>query len=230
MLTIKDILLILKAKIKWIIIATATGMLLAGLYTHFLIKPVYSSTASVYVVNSLRGSEDITAGELTASQKLVKTYIVVLKSNTTMQQVSEKLEAIGYRVSPGQIRQMITTGAIDDTEAFSITAYNVDPELARAVVTTILDILPSEIIRVVDAGAVRIIDNATYATEPYYPFSKNIIIGAAAGIALAVGLILLFAIFDTKVHGEEKLKEIFDIPIIGRVPSYEEPVMERKNS
>lgn len=214
---------------KWLIIATVSGMFVAGIYTHFLIQPVFSSTASVYVVNSMRVSDNITTGELTASQRLVKTYIVVLKSDTTMQQVSEKLENIGYYITPGQIRQMVTMGAINETEAFSITASSYDPELARAVVTAILEVLPSEIIRVVDAGAVRIIDNATYATEPYYPLSKNIVIGAATGIMLAVACILLLAIFDTKVHGEEKLKEIFDIPVIGRVPSYDEAYLERKN-
>ncbi|MGN0505286.1 MAG: YveK family protein [Lachnospiraceae bacterium] len=230
MLTIKDILLVLKAKIKWILISAIIFMIAAGGYTYLWIQPIYSSTASLYVVNTQRVSTDITTGELTASQKLVKTYIVVLRSNTTMQQVSEKLEDLGYSLSPAQIRRMITTGSINDTEAFSITASSADPELARAVVMIILEVLPNEIIRVVDAGAVRIIDEATYPTEAYFPFTKNVVTGAAIGVVLAIAIILLHAVFDTKVHGEEKLKEMFTIPIIGRVPSYEEYLSDKKNN
>lgn len=229
MLTIKDILLILKARIKWIVCSAVFFLIAAGVYTHFCIQPMYSSTASLYVVNTQRATTDITAGELTASQKLVKTYMVVLKSNTTMQQVSEQLENFGYSLSPEQIRKMISTGSINDTEAFSITASSPDPELARAVVMIILKVLPNEIIRVVDAGAVRIIDEATYPTEAYFPFIKNIVTGAIVGVVISIAIILLYAVFDTKVHGEEQLRELFTIPIIGRVPSYEELLVDKRN-
>lgn len=227
MLTIKDILLVLKAKIKWIIISTILGIILAGVYTYLWVKPVYSSTASLYVINSQRISENITTGELSASQRLVKTYIVVLKSNTTMQQVSEKLENVGYSLSSDEIINMISCASISDTEAFSITANSTDPELARTVVTIILQVLPDEIMRVVDAGGVKIIDDATYPQDPYYPVSKYLLIGAVAGMSLAIALILLNAVFDTKVHGEERIRELFQIPIIGRVPSYDELVIEK---
>lgn len=230
MLTIKDVLIVLKSKIKWIILSTILGVILAGGYTHLWVAPEYSSTASLYVINSQRISDNITTVELTTSQRLVKTYIVVLKSNTTMQQVSEKLEKMGYSMTPSEILGMISCAAINDTEAFSITATCSDPELARTIVTIFLQVLPGEIMRVVDAGEVKIIDEASYPSAPYYPLNKNLLIGAIIGIGVAVAIILLNAVFDTKVHGEERIREIFQIPIIGRVPSYDDLVIDRNKA
>lgn len=220
MLTIKDILLVLISKMKWIILTTFLSGVIAFGYTYFYVAPLYSSTASLYVVNNQKTSTDITTSELTASQKLVKTYIVVLRSNTTLQQVVENLEDLGYYYTVEQLRKMITTASINDTEAFSVTVSSDDPELAKTAVKIILKVLPDEIIRVVDAGAVRIIDDASDPTQAYFPITKNSLLGLFAGFSLAVAVILLIATFDTKVHGEEKIRQLFDIPIIGRIPSY----------
>lgn len=220
MLTIKDILMVIISRFKWIALTTVLFAIITCAYTYFYVAPIYSSTASLYVVNNHKTSTDITTSELAASQKLVKTYMVVLKSNTTLQQVAEKLEDFGYYCSVDQLRKMISTASINDTEAFSVTVSSDNPEFARTTVKIILNVLPNEIIRVVDAGAVRIIDDASNPTQAYFPIRKNLFLGAFAGFSLSVAVVLLIAAFDTKVHGEERIRELFEIPIIGCVPSY----------
>ncbi len=177
----------------------------------------YSASVSMYVYNQEnRSGTSITSGDLLTSQKLVGTYIVILKSNSVLDQVSERLGGI---CSSSELRKMLTASSINDTEAFSVTITNTDPELAQKIANTIADVVPSEIKRVVKAGAVEVID---YAVLPDKPTSPNIAVNTAAGIAaglvLAVILVLVLEMTDTAVRSEEDLTEIFEIPVLGVIP------------
>lgn len=221
MFNIKDILLILKKRLKLIIIAGVIGCAVAAFITYKWVQPTYTSTASFYVINdNYRDSSEISSSELSASQRLVKTYIVVLQSDTTMRQVSQKLEELGYYYTTSQLKGMTGASSINDTEAFRVSVTTNNPELSKTIATIILDVLPAELIRVVEAGSVKVIDTASYPTAGYYPIKKNIAMGLAVGVACAVVYALLYAVFDTRVHGEEDLKRVFTIPIIGYIPSY----------
>ena len=100
-------------------------------------------------VYNRKTTSNITSGDLQTSQKLVSTYIVILKSNSVLNKVAEEL---GGKYSAEDIRKMLTTGAINDTEAFNITITDKNPETAQNIVNTIAKVLPEEIKRVVKAG------------------------------------------------------------------------------
>ncbi|MEG0321420.1 MAG: hypothetical protein RR606_04445, partial [Oscillospiraceae bacterium] len=57
----------------------------------------------------------ITSSELSTSQQLVQTYIVILTSNSVLDQVSEKLDR-AYTAE--ELRNMLTASAINNTETF----------------------------------------------------------------------------------------------------------------
>ena len=61
-------------------------------YTSFFVAPKYSSSVMLYVNNKAISMDDITisASDLSASQSLIDTYIVILKNRTTMEEVAEK--------------------------------------------------------------------------------------------------------------------------------------------
>jgi capsular polysaccharide biosynthesis protein len=59
----------------------------------------------MYVYNSSTRSDDITSADLTTSQKLVQTYIVILKSNSVLSDVSERL---GGAYTPEDLRKMLS--------------------------------------------------------------------------------------------------------------------------
>lgn len=221
MLNIKDILLVLKKRLKLIIIFGILGVIVAAFITYMWVQPTYTSTASFYVINdTYRETQEISSGELSASQRLVKTYIVVLQSETTMRQVSQRLEELGYSYSTSALRSMTSAAAINSTEAFKVSVTGENPEIVKTIVTIILDVLPGELIRVVEAGSVKVIDTASDPSKGSYPIKKNMAYGLAAGVVAAVAYAILYAVFDTRVHSEEDLKHIFTIPIIGHVPSY----------
>lgn len=213
-----QIFLILRKRIIIILISMLLCGALSYLFSFYFIAPKYTATASLYVFsNSNRSENAITSSELTASQELVNTYIVVLKSDTVLNQVIEKLN---LSMTPGEIRSMVDAGSIGGTEAFNISVTSNDPLLSQRIVNTIVQIAPVEIIRVVKAGGVEVID---YAKAPDKPVSPNIMlntgIGVLAGFVLSFGVSLALVLLNTKFHSEEDLVQIFSIPVLGSVPT-----------
>lgn len=216
-LDLMKVLHILKRKCWFLIIVTVLMGCAAYCISAYVITKQYSATASLYVYNEASQANGVTYSDLTTSQELVQTYIVVLKSNSVLDKVSKE---IGGAYTAAQIRGMLSASAINSTEAFNVTITCANPEDAKNIANAIADVAPAEIIRVVKAGSVEVIDYATTPTSPSSPnVLRNTAIGALIGLVLTVIAAVLEAMFDTVIHSEEDLTALFALPIIGIIPT-----------
>lgn len=218
---LRRIFTMLKRKLVYIILVTVIGAILAGAYTNFFVTPMYTATVQLHVYSSadnrLSTDSSITKGELDASQQLINTYIVVVKSNTFLEKVADKLG--NDRYSAGQIKSMLSCAPIENTVAFSISITNPDPETAMEIANTIADTCPDEIVRVLKVGGVEIIDYAKLPTSPSSPnIRRNVILGAAIAFAVTFAYFFVRELFDTSIKEESDLTREFDIPILGTIP------------
>ena len=215
-LDFKDLLLMLWQKIYWVISAAVLGGAIAFLVSYFMMTPIYSATASLYVYNGEKVADKVSQSDLVASQQLVETYIIIIKSDSVLEEVSRRT---GNEFDAKEIREMLSASATNNTEAFTITVENENPEVAQRLVNTIIEVIPNEIIRVVKAGAVEIIDKAKLPEVPTSPnIPLNTAIGILLGFILCVAIIIARSMFDTTVHTEEDLSE-FNLPVLGVVPA-----------
>lgn len=212
----------MRNKFIYIIIFTIVAAILSGLITHFCVKPRYSATTKMYVYsNTDRISTDstITSTELTASQDLVNTYIYILKSDTVLEAVIKDLD---LNISPSALRSGISAQQADKTVAFEVTVTASGPKTAAKIANSIAKIAPKEIVRVVKAGGVEIIDYAKVPTKPSSPnLSLNITIAALAAMFISFVAFFLYELFDTTITSERDIISEFDIPILGTVPNLE---------
>ncbi|MFQ9064141.1 MAG: YveK family protein [Eubacterium sp.] len=212
----------MRNKFIYIIIFTIVAAILSGLITHFCVKPRYSATTKMYVYsNTDRISTDstITSTELTASQDLVNTYIYILKSDTVLEAVIKDLD---LNISPSALRSGISAQQADKTVAFEVTVTASGPKTAAKIANSIAKIAPKEIVRVVKAGGVEIIDYAKVPTKPSSPnLSLNITIAALAAMFISFVAFFLYELFDTTITSERDIIGEFDIPILGTVPNLE---------
>lgn len=222
-----DLLILLRHKFALLLVAAILGGGIGCAATYFLIEPTYTATASLYVTNQDTSQEGLLSmNDLYVSQSLVSTYIVIINSDTVLEKVAkqindEQLKENNQPVQPltaALIRHMITAAAINETQAFNVSITSPDPALAQKIVYAILDIAPDEIIRVVKAGAVEVIDSPTLPTNPNWPLMRNTFIGTLLGLVISIAGVLLYAMMDTVVHGEEKLTSAFNIPVLGVIP------------
>ncbi len=226
---LRKIFAMLKRKIAIIIVVALIGAVVSGCITNFLIKPKYTSSVSFYVNNNndnlVGSSGTISSSDLDASEKLVNTYIVVVKSNTFLSKVADKL---GNGLTASQIKKMMSCSAIEDTLAFQVSITNTNPELAAEIANTVAELSPQEIVRVLKVGGVEVIDYASVPVKPSSPnLKKNILIGFAVAFVAAFAVCFIKELFDTRIMSESDLTRDFDIPVIGTVPRLV-PIEEKK--
>lgn len=185
-----------------------------------VIKPEYKTSVSLYVYSSLdrtnHSTSTITLSELDASQSLVDTYIVILKSNTVLKQVIEELD---LKIQPSELAEKISASSVNGTEVLSVSVCDKNPKMAQEIANTIAEILPDELVRVVKAGGVEVVD---YAELPTVPSSPNVMLNTMAGflfgLCFSCGAFLVYDFSSRKIIGEEDLTSHFDISVIGVIP------------
>lgn len=213
---LRELFAIIRNRLLIIILVTIGGGLLAFLITYFWVTPMYTASVSMYVTNNENRSDTaITNGDLTASQGLVDTYIVVLESDTLL---SKTAEALPYSYSTEELRRMISAEAINNTEAFRIKVENADPKVAQTIANAVAKIAPDEIKRVVKAGSVEVIDYAKLPEKADWPLERNTAIGLLAGLLVSILYAVLRSMMDTTIRTEEDLTGRYDLPVLGTIP------------
>ena len=193
--------------------------------TFFFISPKYKATTSMYVNNSSFSfgatSFSITSSELSASNTLVSTYIYILESRTTLEEV---ISEAGLSYTYEDLEKMIDARAVSDTAAFDVTVESENPVEAELVANTIAKILPDRIAEIVDGSAVRIVDYAIIPAHRSSPsYIKNTLIGAVIGGILCSAVVLAMFVTSEKrnddIRSVDDLKDMYpDIPVLALIP------------
>ena len=87
----------------------------------------------------------------------------------------------------------------------------------------IITVAPDVIKEAVEAGSVKVISNASLATEPVSPnIKKNTMLAAAVGFVLVIGIIVLQVLLDNKINTEEDVTKYLDMTDLGVIPQYDQ--------
>ena len=217
-----DILQLLAAiwhRIWILIIAAVIGAGAGFSISEFAIAPEYTAKALLYVNNNFsvgNTSVSISASQLTAAQNLVDTYIVILESRNTINDVIKKS---GVEYSYNEMCEMISARAVNNTEIFSVSVVSGNPEEATRIANVIADILPDKIAEIVDGSSVRIVD---YAVVPSTKSSPNTTRFTAVGLLIAVAVVCAVIIAreltDTQIRSEDYLIQTYHLPILAVIP------------
>ena len=209
----------------WVVILAAVlGGTIAFGYTTFFIPYTYESSALVYVNNQALsvGSAklSISSSELTASQNLVNTYIVILTSRNTLNDV---ISEAGLNMSYDSLKDKIKAAAENNTEVFKITVTDTDPLRAELIVNTICKVLPDKIADIVEGSSARIVDYGVVPGQRSAPSrTKNTLIGVIIAVVLACAVIVVAELMDKVIRSEQYPTQTYPkIPILASIPDME---------
>lgn len=212
----------MKPRLILVVIATILTAILAGVVTHFFFTPQYTATTKLYVYSNsdrVTTNSTITAGELTASQDLVNTYIYILKSDTVLEAVIKDLD---LEMTSSQLYKMISAKKAPETVAFEVSVTSPSAKWSADVANSLAKIAPDEIVRVVKAGGVEIIDKAKTPKSPSSPnMRRNVMIGLIIGFIVSFGLVIVYCLFDTSITSAKDIEREFNIPVLGTIPKIE---------
>lgn len=218
----------------WLIVLCAEiGFGVLYYYSTRMLTETYTASGTMYVNNgnpNLSEYQYTSSGDLSSAVQLIKTYLVVVKSDKVMANIVEQLAEDYPDVTAAYVSSTLSMASVSETGVVSVRSKAYDPKLAKDIVNVVMDVAPEEIIRVVGAGNIEIID---YATVPVFPDSRNGINigleGALAGVLFAFGLIFLFFILDQKVTSEKDLTDNYTPPILASIQRLEKNDANAKN-
>lgn len=220
-ISLQEIFLILWNKVWVIVLCILIGGVAAFGISNYIIDPTYTSRVSMYVNNNTNKENNVAnINDINASQKLVSTYIEILKSDNVLSKV---IAETSFNYTPSEIRKMLTASSVNGTEIFEVKVTAEDADEAAVIANTIAEVAPEEIIRVVKAGSVELIDEAMPAIDPSSPnVALNTLIGLMLGGVLSVLGVLVAEMLDNRIKNEEDLKKAHNFPILGTIPDLED--------
>lgn len=208
---------------RWWVVLLST-LLCAALVlsvAHFFVAPKYEASTMLYVNNTSLSigstSFSISDSALNAAQNLVKTYLVILNSRTTLETV---IRAADLPYSYETLVNMLHSESVNGTEIFRVTVTSTNPEEAMRIANAIAVVLPGKIASVVDGSSVKVVD---YAVMPAAQASPNYfscgILGIAAGAFLGLMLLVFAELLNDSIRSEGDLERLYpQVPLLTVVP------------
>ena len=200
-----------------VIVATLAFSLAA-----FKIAPTYSSSIMLYVNNSTSiGDLDlgfsISSSELSAAQGLAKTYTVLLKNRTTLEEI---IDRTGVPYTWEDLYDMIESGPVNETEVMQVTVTCESPYEAEKIANCIAEVLPKRVDEIIEGATMNVVDGAIANNEKVAPnISMFTVVGFVVGAILSMVVLIIMALMDNTVHDEEYVIKTYGYPILAKVPN-----------
>lgn len=199
---------------KLIVCLAVVLALAAGIYTVFLVTPMYEATSTIYVLS--RSDSAINMADLQIGTALTSDYIKVFK----MWEVHE--EVISNLNLPYSYTQMCDGLSVvndADTRMLDITFKSPSPEEAAAVANEYAKVASQYIADTMSTDKPNIMSVALVPSNPVSPNkTKNVMLGFLLGAVLACGYITIQMIMDDKYKTAEDIRRYTGIATLAIVP------------
>ena len=206
-----------KRKILIALVAIVDGAL-AFAYSAFIVKPEFTSTTRIYVVNRNQGDKPgLTNQDLQAGSYLVKDYREIILSQDVLEKVTSNLK---LDLSPKALASKVKVTVPVDTRIVSISVNDRVPEEASRIANSLREVAAEKIISITRVSDVTTLEEARPATAPSSPnIRRNTIIGLLGGTAFMVIAVLIVELVDTRVKRPEDIEDVMQIALLGVVPN-----------
>lgn len=224
-LDFKVIFYLIRKNIAWILLATLLGVMVAFLFSKYMLDEKFTSTAEVYISNSQGLQSEIDAGDLSAARSMASTYCIILQSDKAKALLKESLaKNQTYLDSPHKSSYTYSVSVRDESEVLKISVVSRDPNLSAEVCNEMVNVSETLIGEIfADSGRSHSLGLAKPNTIPTSPnVESNMFMGGIIGLVISSVLFVLWALLDNRVKDEADFVSKVKIPVLGEVPSIHE--------
>lgn len=209
-----ELVYLVLSKFKYILLTAVLCATLAATYAFFIMKPIYAATAKLYIMG--QDSSSILA-DLQIGSYLTMDYQEVFKTWEVHEMVREEL-SLSY--SYKDMQDMLKVTNPSDTRVLYIIVKNADPHLATSMANAYAKAAKKFILETMDSEEPSTFSVALVpGTATGISRTGCAAIGLLVGTALAVVVILLKELLDTRPKTPEDIAQCADIPTLAIVPS-----------
>ena len=198
-----------RKKILILLVAIITGGL-AFIYSSLIVRPQYTSTSRIYVVNHGQGEQNVLTNQaLQAGSYLVKDYQEIILSQDVLEKViaNQKLT-----MTPKQLASKIKVSVPRDVK-------DTNPDTASQLANELRVVASEKIKAVTKVSDVTTLEEARPAIAPSSPnIRRNTVLGVAGGAVIIIVLLTLKELLDDRVKRPEDIEEVLELPLLGVVP------------
>lgn len=202
----------------WIIACGALlGAVISGLFTIYMVKPMYKSDAMLYVVNN-SGGPLASLADFQIGEKMSDDFSVVALSRPVIDQaIKEVKEISGKEFTREQIRRIISVKS--ENRIVTITGTSDDPRDVYDIINAISNATADQIEAVMKYDRPEAIEEAEITVRQISPsLSKNLMLGFIGGLAAVVGILTIIFQLNDKIRTKDDVEKYLDVPVLAMIP------------
>lgn len=213
--SLKGLLAIIKQRLVMIVSFGILGLMLTGVYTFFIVTPMYESTTQLLVNRESDGSTGIQLNDINSNVQMINTYKDIIKGPIILGEVKANLD-LDYSVE--RLTEMVTISANEDSQVFSLIVRGPNADQAAGIANEIAATFQSEIIEIMNVKNVSIISIATVNSKPISPVVlNNLVIGLALGVLLGTGVAFLRSAMVRTIDDYQFITQTIGWPNLGAI-------------
>lgn len=204
----------------------ATGLLFACIacaVTVLLIKPTYTSKATVLAMSK---EETLTTiSDLQFGSQLTEDYQALIVSRPVLEMVINNLK-LDYTAD--EMKKMISVSNITDTRLIEIEAVSGDAKLSKDIVNELAVVSSAYIGDKMEVIPPKVIEEGQIPLVKTGPNVKlNTILGLVVGMILAVGIICIRTVVNDTIKNEDDIEKYLGLSTLASVPDRKDFVLNK---
>ena len=217
---INRIFTLIKSKFLFLILFTLIGTVEVGLYTVFIISPVYSLQSKLIMKNGSGQSTDAqTIEALNLFQRQTKTYLEIADLPPVKDETNKALD-----LSPEEISKIQSVKLTNDSgsQLVTVTVRALDRELADRYIREYIIQYKKFTADRLGRDNLSVVTEALGSSSPVYPVLwKNLLVSILVFSFIGFNIIFIKYVLSDSIDSYEDLEELVGTPVLGMIPTIE---------
>ena len=217
---INRIFTLIKSKFLFLILFTLIGTVAVGLYTVFIISPVYSLQSKLIMKNGSGQSTDAqTIEALNLFQRQTKTYLEIADLPPVKEETNKALD-----LSPEEISKIQSVKLTNDSgsQLVTVTVRALYRELADRYIREYVIQYKKFTADRLGRDNLSVVTEALGSSSPVYPVLwKNLLVSILVFSFIGFNIIFIKYVLSDSIDSYEDLEELVGTPVLGMIPTIE---------
>lgn len=218
-MTLLELLQLIRRNLKLVVILPVVLALFAAVFCWGFLQNQYTASTSIYALTKLDANTDASTSytDLTGSQLLANDLAKLADDEQLQKKVASQMGTVdleGYDVAV----ESSTTSRV-----MSISVTGPSASTAAVIANKMAEEIGNTAKAVMDVKAVNVVSPAQAPEEPSGPMRLlYVAVAFLAGLFIAIAIIVLMDMLNTRIRNEQEAVELLGVPVIGRFPEARE--------
>lgn len=214
-MTLLELLKLMRKHLKLVIALPIACALVTAAFAWLVMPNQYSASVSMYVLTKAdTESGAVSSTDLSASQMLTNDVATLIKKDRVLNDTAAALQMNSLEGYDIKVTSETTTRVL------TLTVTGESAQSVAIIANQLAATVDSVAQEAMDVRAVNAIDQAAEPTSPSGPpRAMYTAVAFLAGIFLAVAIIVVLDMINTRVRSAEEAEELVGLPVIGRIPT-----------